>query len=70
MSKNEDKWVEALAKIAPPKLPIKLEAQEQDSTYLHVFRCDLCQKVRPDEDRREPLSNICRHCVEAVGFEV
>jgi hypothetical protein len=37
-------------------------------TYAQVFRCLLCERVRPDEQRREPESEICIKCVEEAGF--
>ena len=33
-----------------------------------VFRCELCGRQRPEEQRREPESEICIKCVEEAGF--
>jgi hypothetical protein len=33
-----------------------------------VFRCELCNRLRPEEQRREPESEICIKCVEEAGF--
>jgi hypothetical protein len=35
----------------------------------HVFKCVCCGKTRPDEQRREPASEVCMRCVRAAGFE-
>jgi len=35
----------------------------------HVFKCVCCGKTRPDEQRREPDSEVCIRCVRAAGFE-
>ena len=41
---------------------------EQDSVFFHVFRCECCGKIRPEEQRREPDSEVCVICVRAAGF--
>ena len=41
---------------------------ELHSSYDHVFRCELCNRLRRDEQRREPDSEICIKCVEEAGF--
>lgn len=41
----------------------------RDSHQWHVFRCELCEKVKDDSHRREPGSAICRECVREAGFE-
>jgi hypothetical protein len=41
---------------------------EQDSVHWHVFRCVCCGKVRSDEERREPESEVCVRCVGEAGF--
>jgi hypothetical protein len=42
---------------------------ECDSTWHHVFECELCSCIRPVEEAREPGSRICIHCVRAAGLE-
>ena len=39
------------------------------STTAHAFRCELCNRVRPEEQRRELESAVCIHCVRAAGFD-
>lgn len=39
---------------------------EYDTVWAHVFRCDCCGRVRREEDRREPRSEICVYCVLAA----
>ncbi len=41
---------------------------EQHSSRAGVFRCELCSRVRREEQRREPDSEICIKCVEDAGF--
>ncbi|HWV98532.1 MAG TPA: hypothetical protein VNZ64_02450 [Candidatus Acidoferrum sp.] len=41
---------------------------EYDSVYAHVFKCVCCEKIRPEEERREPGSEVCLCCVRAAGF--
>jgi hypothetical protein len=41
---------------------------ECETTYAHVFKCVCCGKTRPEQDRREPASEVCIHCVEEAGF--
>lgn len=38
------------------------------SVHQRVFRCELCNRERPEEQRREPQSEICIKCVEEAGF--
>lgn len=40
-----------------------------DSAEQHTFRCELCDRKRREEDRREPKSKICIHCMREAGFE-
>jgi hypothetical protein len=42
---------------------------EFDTVLAHVFRCVCCGKTRPEEQRREPGSEVCIRCVRAAGFE-
>ena len=41
---------------------------EYDSVYAHVFKCVCCGKTRPEEQRREPDSEVCLRCVQVAGF--
>ncbi len=41
---------------------------EQPSLHAGIFRCELCNRTRRDEQRREPDSEICIKCVEEAGF--
>ena len=41
---------------------------ECDSVAEHVFRCVCCGKVRGDQERREPNSEVCVRCVKDAGF--
>ena len=45
-------------------------APEIDSFLTHVFRCVVCNRIRPDEQRREPQSRICVKCVQEAGFDL
>jgi hypothetical protein len=33
-----------------------------------VFQCVCCGKWRPNNNRREPRSEVCLHCVAEAGF--
>jgi hypothetical protein len=48
-----------------PRRPLEMEA-----TWLHVFRCACCERVRREEYRREPASAVCTFCVQAAGQPV
>jgi hypothetical protein len=41
---------------------------ERDSVFDHVFRCVCCGKVRSDEERQGPRSQLCLRCVQDAGF--
>ena len=41
---------------------------ERDTALHHVFQCVCCGRVRGDEERREPDSEVCLRCVEDAGF--
>jgi hypothetical protein len=41
---------------------------ECESVFAHVFKCVCCGKTRPEEERREPESEVCVQCVRAAGF--
>ncbi len=41
---------------------------ERHSSHTGVFRCELCSRVRREEQRRELYSEICIKCVEEAGF--
>jgi len=43
-------------------------APERESVFARVFRCVVCDRQRPDEQRREPGSEVCVKCVEEAGF--
>jgi hypothetical protein len=40
---------------------------EQESVLRHLFRCVCCGRLRQDERRREPRSQVCVFCVEEAG---
>jgi hypothetical protein len=42
---------------------------ECETVIAHVFKCVCCGRTRREEDRREPDSEVCVHCVRAAGFE-
>jgi hypothetical protein len=42
---------------------------EYDCVLAHVFRCGCCNRVRNEDERREPDSEICARCVTAAGLE-
>ncbi len=44
-------------------------AMEFEFVDVHAFRCELCDEMRREEDRREPGSEICIHCMREAGFE-
>jgi hypothetical protein len=54
------------------KRPDRVEVPplENDTVHWHVFKCELCGRVRNEDDRREPDSEICRFCEEDAGFDV
>ena len=41
---------------------------EYETVLAHVFRCACCGKIRPEEERREPRSEVCLSCVREAGF--
>ncbi len=41
---------------------------ELDTVWAHVFRCECCGRLRHEEERREPRSEICIRCVRDAGF--
>lgn len=41
---------------------------ERGTVFDHVFQCVCCGRVRGDEERREPASEVCLRCVQAAGF--
>jgi len=41
---------------------------ECDTVWAHVFRCVCCGRLRGDQERREPASEVCIRCVRAAGF--
>jgi hypothetical protein len=41
---------------------------EYESVFAHVFKCVCCGRTRPEEERREPHSDVCLSCVRAAGF--
>jgi hypothetical protein len=46
-----------------PRLPM-----ECDGVLAHVFQCVCCGRVRGDQERREPNSEVCIRCVVDAGF--
>ena len=46
-----------------------MPALEQYSAFAHVFKCVCCGRTRPDEQRREPESEVCLKCVQMAGFD-
>jgi hypothetical protein len=41
---------------------------EEECWLEHLFQCVCCGKLRPDEKRREPESEVCLHCVAEAGL--
>jgi hypothetical protein len=41
---------------------------ELDTVMAHVFRCVCCERIRPNEERQEPRSEVCLRCVQAAGL--
>ncbi len=41
---------------------------ECDSAFAHVFWCVCCGRLRGEEERREPRSEVCVRCVREAGF--
>ncbi len=41
---------------------------ECESAMERVFECVCCGKTRPEEQRREPESEVCVRCVQEAGF--
>jgi hypothetical protein len=41
---------------------------EYDCVLAHVFKCVCCNNVWPEEERREPESEVCVRCVWAAGL--
>lgn len=41
---------------------------EYESALAHVFECACCGRIRREEERREPDSEVCVRCVRAAGF--
>jgi hypothetical protein len=42
---------------------------ECETVLAHVFRCVCCGRLRSEEERREPQSEVCVSCVRDAGFE-
>ena len=42
---------------------------EWETAAEHVFRCVCCERMRREEDRREPESEVCVQCVREGGVE-
>jgi hypothetical protein len=40
---------------------------EYESVFAHFFRCVCCGRVRGEELRREPRSEVCVYCVAEAG---
>ena len=47
---------------------VVLPSPEYETIWDHVFTCVCCGRVRGDEVRREPASEVCMRCVRAAGF--
>ena len=47
-----------------PRWPLEMEA-----AWLHSFRCVCCNRLRPEEHRREQASEVCVFCVREAGME-
>ena len=41
---------------------------ECDTVWAHVFRCVCCGRLRGEQERREPESEVCIRCVRDAGF--
>lgn len=46
-----------------PRWPMEL-----DTVMAHVFRCVCCERIRAEDERREPGSEVCLRCAQAAGF--
>ena len=46
----------------------RVRRPERDSVWAHVFRCVCCGRVRGEQERREPHSEVCIRCVRDAGF--
>lgn len=46
----------------------EVRALECDSVADHLFRCVCCGRVRGEQERREPNSEVCMRCVRDAGF--
>ena len=47
---------------------VQAEVPERDTVWDHVFRCVCCGKLRGDEERQGPRSEVCLRCVQDAGF--
>jgi hypothetical protein len=54
--------------VAREREQVRAAMPECETALDHVFRCVLCGRVRGDEERREPGSEVCLRCVEDAGF--
>ena len=41
---------------------------ERDAVWAHAFRCVCCGKLRGEQERREPRSEVCMRCVHEAGY--
>jgi hypothetical protein len=46
----------------------RIRVPERETAWAHVFRCVCCGKLRGEQDRREPESEVCLRCVAEAGF--
>jgi transcription elongation factor Elf1 len=54
--------------VAREREQARVEMPERGTALDHVFECVCCGKVRGEEERREPNSEVCVRCVEDAGF--
>lgn len=41
---------------------------ERDAVWARAFRCVCCGRLRGDQERREPASEVCVRCVHEAGY--
>ena len=47
----------------------RVDVPERDAVWARAFRCVCCGKLRGEQERREPRSEVCARCVHEAGFE-
>ena len=41
---------------------------EREAVWARAFRCVCCGRLRGDQERREPRSEVCMRCVHEAGY--